>query len=323
MKRRRFLEGIGALLATPLAVGQPAAQVRRIAILELSDRATRPELWRILEARLRDLGYVEGRNLVIERRWADGAEARLPLLAQELIAQKPEVILVTTTPATQTLMRLTDTVPIVFMGVADPVAAGLVASLARPGGNVTGFSAQLTDVNEKRFDLLREILPQAKRFGLLGPASNRGVQAVLKRLQAAARSIGADVSLQDAADPTTIARAFERLRAEPLDALLVASVLVPHNRQIVDLVEKIGIPASFIQKAALESGALVVFGPERDAHYRRAADYVQRILAGAKPADLPVEQPNEFWMGVNLRTARSLGLSIPRSVLLRADRVIE
>jgi putative ABC transport system substrate-binding protein len=277
----------------------------------------------MIEVRLRELGYVEGANLFIDRRWAGGATDRLPVLARELLAAGPEVVLVNTTPATLALMRLTDSVPIVFTGVADPVAAGIVPSLARPGGNVTGFSAQLTDVNEKRFDLMREILPQAKRFGLLGPASNLGVQAVLKRLQAAARSIGADVSLQDAGDAATISRAFERLRSESLDALLVASVLVAHNRQIADLADKIRIPASFIQKPALEAGALVVFGPETDAQSRHAADYAQRILSGAKPADLPVVQPTRFWLGVNLRTARALSLTVPQSVLVRADRVIE
>ncbi len=323
MRRRKFLGGVGALLVAPLAAGQPAAPVRRIAILEYSDKVSRAGSWRVLEVRLRELGYVEGTNLYIDRRWAGGAVDRLPELARELLASRPELILVNTTPATQVLKRLTDTVPIVFTSVADPVAAGLVASLARPGGNLTGLSAQLTDVNLKRFELLREIVPQAKRFGLLGPASNLGVQTVLKRLQASARSIGADMILQDAGDPATIARAFEQLRAEPLDALLVASVLVAHNRQIADLTEKTRIPASFIQKPALEAGALVVFGPETDAQYRRAADYAHRILSGAKPADLPVIQPTEFWLGVNLRTARALGLKVPQSLLLRADRVIE
>jgi putative tryptophan/tyrosine transport system substrate-binding protein len=322
MKRRVFCGAVGALLATPAALGQPAA-MRRIAILEHGEKGLRDAQWAILEARLRELGYVEGKSLFIDRRWANSDNERLPRLAQELLAGKPEVVLVNTTPATQALMRLTGTVPIVFTSVADPVAAGIVASLARPGGNVTGFSAQLTDVNEKRFDLLREILPQAKRFGLLGPASNLGVQAVLKRLQAAARSIGADVSLRDAGDAATIGRVFENLRAEPLDALLVASVLAPHNRQIVDLAEKSRIPASFIQNPMLEAGALVVFGPQSDVQYRSAADYVHRILAGAKPADLPVVQPREFWLGVNLRTARALGLTIPQAVLLRADKVIE
>jgi putative ABC transport system substrate-binding protein len=263
MRRRAFLVCVGAVIAPCFAGAQPAT--RRIAFLEFGEKVARAGSWRVTEARLRELGYVEGANLIIDRRWAGGAIDRLPVLAQELLAGRPELVLVNSTPATLALMRLTDSVPIVFTSVADPVAAGIVPSLARPGGNVTGFSAQLTDVNEKRFDLMREILPQAKRFGLLGPASNLGVQAVLKRLQAAARSIGADVSLQDASDAATIRRAFERLRSESLDALLVASVLMPHNRLVVDLAEKSRIPASFIQQPMLEAGALVVFGPQSDA----------------------------------------------------------
>lgn len=312
----------GGVLIALAAFAQPATQTRRIAILEHGDKAGRAAGWRVFEDRLAEIGYVEGKNAVFVRRWADGVDARLPALAQELLASRPEVVVVTTTPATQALMRLTATVPIVFIGSADPVSAGMVASLARPGANVTGVSAQLTDVNEKRLDLMRGILPRATRFGLLGP-DNAGVHAVLKRLQASARSFGAEVRLVEASDTGTIAGAFEQLRADPVDALLVASALVSHNREIAALAAKFKVPASYIQKDMLGAGALLVFGPESEAYYRRAADYAHRILSGAKPADLPVEQPKAFWMGVNLQTARALGLTIPASVLLSADRVIE
>ncbi len=314
------------LALAAVAAGMPCqsvAQVRHVAVLEHGSQASRASSWRIFEARLLELGYVEGRNLRVERRWADGADHRVQPLARELLADKPEVVVVNTTTSTKTVMRLTDSVPIVFTGAADPVATGLVASLARPGGNVTGLSTQLTDINEKRFELLREIVPAAKRFALLGPASNGGVQAVMKRLQVAARSAGAEMRLLDARDGASIAGAFERLRTDPLDALLVASVLVPHNTQIAALAAQFRIPASYVQKEALHAGALLVFGPDNDAQYRRAAELVHRILSGAKPADLPVEQPSEFWLGVNLRTARSLGLKIPQSILIRADQVIE
>jgi putative ABC transport system substrate-binding protein len=322
MKRRAVLAAAGSLLVAPLGFGQPA-EVRRIAILEYGDMVARASSWAAFDGRLRELGYAEGRNLLVERRAAQGVDAQLPALGRELLAATPEVILVNTTPATQVLMRLTGTVPIIFTGAADPVGTGLVASLARPGGNVTGFSAQLVDINEKRLELLREILPRAKRFALLGPGGNRGVQAVLKRLQALSRSLGVEMRLLDAGDPGAIERVFERLLSEPVDALLVASVLAAYNRQIVDLSTKSRIPASYIQKGMLEAGALVVFGPDTDAHYRRAADYAHRILTGTKPADLPIEQPKDFWLGVNLQTARALGLKIPQSILVRADRVIE
>lgn len=322
MNRRALLMAVVAMIVTSPAFGQAAPQPRRIAILEHGDKAAREASWRVFEDRLRETGYIEGRNLVFVRQWADGVDARLPALAKELLESRPELVVVTTTPATQVLMQLTNAVPIVFVGAADPVEAGLVASLARPGGNVTGISSQLTDVNVKRLQLLHEIVPTAKRFALLGPR-NDGVLAVLKRLQAAGRSIRVEVLLVEAGDADTIESAFGRLRANRVDALLVASVLVTHYRQIIDLTTKFRVPASFIHKDVLEAGALLVFGPDTDASYRRAADFVQRILSGAKPADLPVEQPRTFWLGVNLKTARALGLRVPESVLLSADRVIK
>ncbi len=270
----------GAFLAATLAFSA-AAQTRRVAILEYGDKAGRAAGWRVFEERLRELGYVEGKNLVLVRRWADGVDARLPALAQELVAGAPELIVVTTTPATQAVMRATNTLPIVFIGSADPVAAGLVASLARPGGNVTGLSAQLVDVNEKRLALMVEIVPQARRFALFGP-DNDGVRAVLKRLQAVAPSMGVEVRFVEATDPATIERAFGRLRAEGIDALLVASVLAQHNRQVIALAEKHRVPASYVQKDALESGALLVFGPDATGYYRRAAEYLHRILSGCE-----------------------------------------
>jgi putative ABC transport system substrate-binding protein len=323
MRRRAVLAGIGALLAMPVILGQPRAPLRRIAILDLAEKSLRAEYWRILEARLQELGYVEGRNLAIERRWADGDEARLPRLVKELLAGNPEVVLVTTTPATRVLMQHTDKVPIVMTGTADPVATGLVASLARPGGNVTGLSMQLGGIASKRVDLMREIKPDIRRIGLIGPAANAGVQSVLKQAQEATRPHGIELRIVDAADAPSIERAFAGLAAHPVDALLVAQILLSHHRQIVELAARHRIPAAFVDKPVLEAGGLIVFGPDREGHYRHAADYVHRILQGAKPAEMPVMQPTEFWLGVNLRTARQLGLRIPQSVLLRADRVIE
>jgi putative ABC transport system substrate-binding protein len=250
-------------------------------------------------------------------------DARLQQLAQELLAGKPAVVLVTTTPATQALMRLTDKVAIVMTGTADPVATGLVASLARPGGNVTGISVQLADVAKKRLDLMREILPKAKRFGLLGSAANAGTQSVLTQLQAAAKEHGLDVRLLEAADPQGIARAFDRLAVESIDAILVTQVMNQHKPQIVELAARYRVPAGYVDAEFLDAGGLLVFGPVRDGPYRHAAEYVHRILQGAKPAEMPVMQPTEFWLGINLRTAQALGLKIPQSVLIRANRIIE
>jgi putative ABC transport system substrate-binding protein len=323
MHRRSFVIVMAGIAMPALASAQPVASMRRIAILDPAVRALRADQWQVLEARLRELGYVEGRNLAIERRWADGVDARLPQLAQELLAGKPEVVLVTTTPATQALMRQTDTVPIVMTATADPVAAGLVASLARPGRNVTGISSDLADVAKKRLDLMRDLLPKARRFGLLGSATNAGIQAVLTQLRAAASERGLDVRLLEATDPQGIARAFDRLAVESIDAVLVTQVMNQHKSQIVELAARHRVPAGYVDAEFLDAGGLLVFGPVRDVPYRHAADYVHRILQGANPAEMPVMQPTEFWLGINLRTAKALGLNIPQSVLLRSNRVIE
>ena len=322
-RRRQLLIAVGTLLAARLARAQPSQRLRRIAILEPGNKAVRADQWRVLEARLREHGYVEGRNLAIERRWADGVDARLPELARELVAGNPEVIVAITTPAIQSLMRLTATVPIVMTGSADPVATGLVASLARPGGNVTGISLDLGGIVKKRLELLREVHPQARRFGMLGPGANAGVQAALQQARQAAKVLGVEVRLIEASDAATIARAFERLSVEPVDALLVTQVMLQHHRQVVELAARHRLPAGYVDREILRAGGFLVLGPERDAPYRHAADYVHRLLQGAKPADLPVMQPTEYWLGLNLKTAKALRISVPASVLLRADQVIE
>jgi putative ABC transport system substrate-binding protein len=181
----------------------------------------------------------------------------------------------------------------------------------------------LAELMQKRIELLREMKPEARRFGLLGPADNAGVQAVLKQAQDAVRARGLDIRLLDAADAPSITRAFGQLSSEPVDALLVASILVMHHWQIVELAARFGIPAGFVQREILEAGGLLVLSPEDDARYQHAAEYAYRILQGANPADMPVMQPTEFWLGVNLRTARVLGLKIPQSILIRANRVLE
>jgi ABC-type uncharacterized transport system substrate-binding protein len=323
MKRRDFISVAAAALMPTRVFSQAPSPMRRIAILDPGDRGVRADRWRVFESRLQELGYVEGRNLAIDWRFADGVDARLPQLAQKVLAAEPEVVLALTTPAVQALMRLTERTPIVMTGTADPVAARLVASLARPGGNVTGVSVQLVDVAKKRFDLMRELLPRATRFGLLAPATNTGVQIVIKQLQAAVQGQGLELRLVDAADSQGVARAFEGLAAAPLDALLVSQVMIQHLSQVVDLAARYRIPAGYVDMEFLDAGGLLVFGPDRDGPYRHAADYVHRILQGANPAEMPVIQPTEFLLGINLRTARTLGIRVPNSILLRANRVVE
>jgi putative ABC transport system substrate-binding protein len=321
MRRREFLVAAGALVAPRLARALATGPVRRVAIFELGGHRMLDDQWRILEARLREHGYEEGRNLAIDRRNAGGAEARLAPLAQELLARKPEVVIVTTTPAAQTLQRLTQTIPIVITGTADPVATGLVASLARPGGNITGVSLQLNDIAVMRVEMLREMEPQIRRIAMLGPAANAGVQAVFRLVQKSIQTQGVELRIYDASDTRGIARVrgagrgSRRCAADDADPLLVPPAgrrtrrAPPHPRRL----RRPGDPGRRRPARARAQPRL----------YRHVADYVRRILEGARPADLAILQPTEFWLGVNLRTARELGLRVPQSLLVRADRVIE
>jgi putative ABC transport system substrate-binding protein len=321
MRRRALLLASGSLAA--LRATAQTTLARRVAVLEPGTRSAPFGDWDIFRQRLRALGYTEGGNLIIETWWAEGAPERLPTLAAALVAASPEVALSNTTPAVQALKRASSALPIVMIGVADPVGTRLVESLARPGGNVTGLSALLGDIGVKRLQLLAEMLPGARRFALLGPSGNAGVMSVLRQLQAAAPALGATVQLLDAGDPAAIDRAFAGLAANPVDGLLVTAILYPHHRQIVDLAVRNRIPAAYPRKEFVDSGGLMAYAPDRASTYRRAADYAHRILQGAKPAELPVEQPTTFWFGINKRTAGALGLTIPRSLLLSADAVIE
>lgn len=323
MRRRAFLAWLGAFCGLPPALAQPGGPARRIAVLELSPPTMLDEQWSVFDTRMRELGYEKGGNLMVDRRRAEGDESRLPQLARELLAARPEIIVATTTPAAQVLKGMTRTVPILTLGIADPVGTGLVASLARPGGNLTGISNQLHDIGVKRLDLLLEIRPSARRVAMLGPASNAGVQVVLKQVREAARTRGVEVRFYDAADAAGVNRAFDAFAADAVDALFVTAIMFQHHPQIVDLAARRRLAAAYVDRQILDAGGLLVLGPDRSQLYRHAADYAHRILQGAKPAEMPIIQPTGFWLGVNLRTARSLGIKVPQSLLLRADRVIE
>jgi putative ABC transport system substrate-binding protein len=322
MRRRAFLFASGALFASRVAAQTPQ-RVRRIAILDQGTSTVPFGDWDVTRQRLRELGYREGVNLEVTLHWGDGSVERLPTLAATIVAARPDLILSATTPAIQALKQATSTVPIVMTGGADPVGTGLVASLARPGGNVTGFSQMLTDIGVRRLQLLSEMLPGARRFALLGPSGNAGVQAVLRDLQAAAHALGITVRLLEASDPATIGSAFDGLAATPVDGLLVTAILYPNTRQVVELAARHRVPAAYARREIVSAGGLMAYSPDRTPVYRRAADYVHRILQGANPAELPVEQPANIWFGINLKTARAIGLTIPKTLLARADALIE
>jgi putative ABC transport system substrate-binding protein len=274
---------------------------------------------------LRTLGWIEGDNLIIDRRYAESQNNRLPDLAAELIQLKPDVILTATTPAVLALKRTTSTIPIVSAGIADPVATGVVSSLARPGGNVTGISSIASELNGKRLQLLNEVAPKVRSVAVLtNPTSSASVLGVVD-LRRAAEAMGIRLQIIEVARPEDLEAALERVASSQAQALLVPNepILIQARARLAAFALKQHLPSVYGDKPHAEAGGLLSYDPDRADNFRRAAIYVDKILKGAKPADLPVEQPTKFELVINLKTAKALGLTIPPSLLLRADQVIE
>ena len=272
---------------------------------------------------LRELGYVEGKSFVIEYRSADGHDERFPDLATELLRLKVDLILTRGTPAALAAKNGTGTIPVVIMGVGDPVGQGVVASLARPGTNITGLSAAVTEIYPKRVQLLRELVPRAARIAALFNMSNPALPPQWKEVEMAARRLGIEPLLLDVRKPEDLERAFDAAIRQGAHALIVGldTLTQANQRVIVDLAAKHRLPAIY---ASIEfSDGLVVYGVNYPDQYRRAASFADKIFKGAKPADLPVEEPTKFELVVNMKTANALGLTIPPALLLRADRVIQ
>jgi putative ABC transport system substrate-binding protein len=319
-----------SLILVPLAAeAQPPTKIARIGYLTNADVATAPHHLR--EAFLKglgDLGYVEGRNLVIEYRSAEGKVERLPALAAELVSLKVDVIVATATPQTLAVKQATKTIPIVFTALADPVTSGLVTSLARPGGNVTGVSFLAPELVSKRFELLKQAVPGVRRVAFLwqpGDVPERTAKDMLKGAELAARALGLRLQLVEARGPADFDRAFSEMTRERADALsvLTSARLFTERRRLAELAEKNRLPAVYPWREGADAGGLMAYGPNVADLYRRAATYVDKILKGAKPADLPVEQPTKFELIINLKTAKALGLTIPQSILTRADEIIQ
>jgi putative ABC transport system substrate-binding protein len=271
---------------------------------------------------LRELGYIEGKNIVIESRYAEGERDRIPELAAELVRLKVDVLVVAGgTSTTLPVKKATSSIPIVFTNVSDPVGAGLVANLARPGGNVTGLSTVSQDLSGKRLELLKEVVPKALRVAVLwnpGPADENEV----KQIEVAARAFG--VKLQSLRDPNEFRGSYAAMKRETANALVLiqGSFTLFHRQQLAELAAKNRLPSMCESSSWTDDGCLLSYGPDSSYQWRRAATYVDKILKGAKPADLPVEQPKKFEFVVNLKTAKQIGLTIPPNVLARADRVI-
>jgi putative ABC transport system substrate-binding protein len=314
------------LTLAPLAAeAQQAGKLHRIGFLGNSTAALEANLVGPFREGLRELGYVEGQNIAIEYRWAEGKYERFPGLIAELLAQRVEVIVTAGTPATQAVKKATTSVPLVMVGVGDPVASGIVVSLKRPGGNITGVTSIADETQGKRLELLREILPTASSIAVLSNPENQSLGPVLNELRAAAKVLGMKVQVFDVKTAGDLEEAFKAIvRARPGVLQVMGDRLFLHNRQrIVDFATKQHLPAVAVHPELVEAGGLFSFGPSYPGMHRRAAYFVDRILKGMKPADLPVERPTKFEFVINLKTAKALGLTIPPSVLARADQLIE
>jgi putative tryptophan/tyrosine transport system substrate-binding protein len=331
MRRREFITLIGAAAAWPLpARAQQGAKVARIgylvtASLESPEGRAMADAFRL---GLRERGYVEGQNIVIEYRSADGRIERFPQLANELVSLSLDLIVAPNTPAARAAQRVTTTIPIVVPVMGDPVADGLVASLARPGGNITGLTFLGPELASKRLGLLKQALPNASRVGALwhpGAYGERTTREMLQATEAAARTLAVELQLVEVREVDEFERAFSAITGNHADALLVlpSPMFFSEGKQIVDLAMKHRLPSISMARELAEVGGLMAYGASLTDLQRRAATYVDKILKGAKPADLPVEQPTKFEFVINLKTAKALGLTIAESFQLLADEVIE
>ncbi|HEX5913779.1 MAG TPA: ABC transporter substrate-binding protein [Rubrobacter sp.] len=327
MDRRAFLAGAAALLAAPLAAdAQQAGKVHRIGFLGVSSPSDRPLLLDAFRQRLRELGWVESQNIVIDYRYAEGRVDRLPDLAAELVRLKVDLIISWGTQGVTAAKNATKTIPIVMIAVRDPIGIGLIASLARPGRNVTGVSGSAgLEWVAKQLELLKETVPKIRRVAILSNPTNAYHQLAIREVDVAARALGVQLQLLEAQGPNEFDGAFAAMAKESVGALLVLSdaMLNSHRTRLADLAARSRLPAAYGVRESVEAGGLMSYGPSFLDFYRRAATYVDKILKGAKPAELPVEQPTKFELVVNLKTAKALGLALPPSLLARADQVIE
>ena len=319
------------LLAVPL--GTAAAQsvekerVPRVGYINPGSSSDPVRLRRLeaLRQGLRELGYVEGRNIALEPRWAEGKYDRYPALAADLVRLKVHIIVAVGGRATQVAQQATRTIPIVMSLVTDPLESGLVTSLARPGGNVTGTSIMAPDLVGKQFELLKQAVPEVSRVALLWNPANPGSAPQLREAEAAARAVGVRLQALEARVPQEIDSAFAAMTKERAGALVVLADAILYNqrKQIAELAAKSRLPSVSVLREYAEAGGLIVYSADFLDLERRAAYFVDKILRGAKPADLPVEQPTKFDLIINLKTAKAIGLTIPPSLLLRADQIIE
>jgi putative ABC transport system substrate-binding protein len=313
------------LSIAPLVEAQQPTKIPRIGYLSAASPSTNPARRETFRQGLRELGYVEGKNIVIEWRSAEGKLDRLPALAAELVRLKVDVIVTSASRETRAVKEATNTIPIVMTNEGDPVGTGFVASLSRPGGNITGLSTFAPELSGKRLELLKEIVPKLSRLAVVGSSTSPGNAHTLREVELAAGAFGVKLQYLDVLSPKDIETAFRAAGKERADAVLLlsSSVLTSQRTQVIELAVKNQLPASYPRPEFVEAGGLMAYGVNGNDLARRAATYVDKILKGRKPSDLPVEQPIKFELIINLKAAKQIGLTIPPSVLARADKVIK
>jgi putative ABC transport system substrate-binding protein len=323
--RRQFITLLGGAVAWPLAArAQQAGKLATIGCLVPGTPSSHGQWFAVFVQRLRELGWIEGRTVAVEYRWAEGRSERFAEIAAEFVQRKVDVIVTASTGGVLAAKQATSVIPIVFAAAGDPVGIGLVASLARPGGNVTGLSLQQIETVGKRLELLREVVPGLGRLAVLANVGNPTVVLDMGEVQATARTLGLEVISLEIRRGEDIAPAFEALKGRAEALYVVIDPLVgTHRIRINTLVLAARLPTMYTQREAVEAGGLMSYGPNFPDLFRRAADFVDKILRGAKPADIPVEQPTKFDLVINLTTAKALGLTLPETLLARADEVIE
>jgi ABC-type uncharacterized transport system substrate-binding protein len=327
MRRIGLIVLAGSLALAPLtARAQVASKVHRVAYLGNSSAALESDLVAAFRQGLRELNYVEGQNLIIDFRWAEGRYERFPALLADAIRLNPDVIVTAGTPGALAAKNATSTIPIVMAAIGDPIAAGLVPSLAHPAGNITGSASMTTEIDGKRLELLKELVPRVSRIAVLWSSTNPNNVARIKHMQAAAQTLRLTLDpLVDVGDSQLFDKGFGAIVAARAEALIMVSdrALLAHRARIVDFAGKRRLPALYPYREFVEAGGLVSYAPSYPVMFRRTAAYVDKILKGAKPGDLPVEQPTKFELVINLKTAKALELTIPQTLLLQADQVIQ
>ena len=308
-----------------MAGAQQGAKIPRVGILWVYSPSVGSAFADAFRQGLRGLGYVEGRTILLEERWAEGKFDRLPSLAGELVRLNVDVIVTASTPAVQAAQQATRTIPIVMTLVTDPVESGIVASLARPGGNITGLSLMHPELTGKRLALLKEVVPKVRRVGVFWSAATPSYRLLLSETETAARSLRLQLYVVEVRGPTDFDNAFSAITRDRVGALVLLPDVLFRNQQkrILDLAAKHQLPAMYWSRELVDAGGLMAYGANIPDQYRQAATVVDKILKGAKPGDLPIEQPAKLELVINVKTAKALRLTIPQSVLVRADYVVE